>query len=150
MSAPARSRTGLALAIAASIVVAAAVGAGIAVMGTPAQQRLALLDERRVEDLSELAQAVSHHAKTNEGRLPPDLAPLRQSEGSRLRLSDRVTGQPFAYRVVNASSFRLCATFDTDTSRVRHAGSRFCCSSRWDHPQGHHCFTYPLEDLTVD
>jgi hypothetical protein len=142
---PSGNRIGLYLAVAASVVVVATVCAAIAVMGTPAQQRLARLDEARIDDLQELAQAVRHQARVA-GALPASLQVFAEERGSSLRLADRVTGARYGYMVKDKGVFALCATFDTDTSQVRLADRRWRGNAHeWDHPAGRHCFDLPLK-----
>ena len=74
MSAPHTNadRRGRVMAIVASIVVVAAVVAGIASIGLPGEQRQARLDQRRIEDLQRIVEAVELHHREH-GQLPADL-----------------------------------------------------------------------------
>jgi hypothetical protein len=132
MSAPGRG--GRWLAIAASVVVAAVVVAAIAVMGSPVEQRAARLDERRVDDLVRIADAIEAHA-TQHRALPRDLRAL--AGASRMRLADPERGEPYAYAVTGAQTYRLCAVFATDSGAdggvQRHGDA-------WSHGRGRQCF----------
>lgn len=123
--------TGLYLAIAASVVVVATLAAAIGVMGTPAQQRLVRMDERRIGDLHRIVQAIREHG------LPPDLATLARTPGERLSIVDPVDGRPYEFAPLGRERFRLCARFATDTAKVV---SDDWSHGNWSHGQGRHCF----------
>jgi hypothetical protein len=127
----AQGRTGLYLAIAASIVVVATLAAAIGVMGTPAQQRLVRLDERRIGDLDRIVRVIREHG------LPPDLATLARTPGERLTIVDPVDGQPYEFARLGKDRYRLCARFATDSAKVPSAWYQ---RSAWSHGQGRHCF----------
>lgn len=137
MSAPAPPRrAGRWIAVAASIVVVAAIVAAIAVMGSPSRQRLMRLDERRVDELGNLANQIE--AWRNEhGRIPKSLAELAAAPGVRVP-QDPASGRPFGYEVLGAAEYRLCARFDTDTA----AGidPQPWLRAAWAHGAGRQCF----------
>lgn len=143
MSAQPAGKGGRYLAIAACVVVVATLGAAITVMGTPAQQRLARLDEGRIDDLQAVVAAVRRHASTR-GALPTDLQAI--SAGPRWPPKDRVTGAAYGYAVKSPTTFELCATFDTDSQLVRLGDARWRDdAAAWSHPAGPHCFEFPLK-----
>lgn len=134
MSAPGMS--GRWLALVAGVVVVATVAAAIAVMGPPWTQREARFDRRRVEDLERIVDAIARYAETHDA-LPPDLATLARQPGLRLAIADPKNQAPYAYEVTGARSYRLCATFATDTAAER-AG--FWTHEDWSHGAGRQCF----------
>jgi len=129
---------GRVLLFAATVVVIGTVAAAIVVMGTPAQQRALRLDERRVSDLQRIVDAARQHADRN-GALAPDLTTLASRPGLRLSITDPDTALPYVYEVRQAKTFRVCATFATDTA-VDEPDQRRLDEDDWLHPVGRHCF----------
>lgn len=136
------------LLIAAALVIAATVAAAIAVMGSPSAQREARLDQRRVRDLDRIADAVREHARRH-GQPPADLAMLARQPGVRLAIADPVSAAPYAYRVDDARSFRLCARFGTDTAATTDEEQRWI-DRRWLHGAGEQCFDLKVDDKRHD
>ncbi len=126
-------------AYAAVAAVAAAIAAGLYLSGSPTEQRLLRLDERRVSDLRTLANALSRHV-TETGRLPDTLDAL--VDGRRLtRLpSDPASEEPYAYVVTGSHAFELCADFDRE-SAPRMQGDF------WSHSAGRACFSFDYSGL---
>ena len=130
-----RIATGTALMWLAGVVVAAAVVAGLLVTGSPQQQRLARLDEVRLMDLDALERAVLAYHERND-RLPADLDELATHPGIRVPLQDPAGHPPYRYRMIDASRFELCATFDTDTLQAQGAPM----ARDRAHAKGEQCF----------
>ena len=70
--------------------------------------------------------------------LPPDLV---------VNLKDPVTKTTYEYRPTSPTTFELCATFAT-ASAADHFDSRLR-PTRWDHPQGRHCYELDTRDPNV-
>jgi hypothetical protein len=105
---------------------------GLAVTGTPAQQRLLEADNRRVQDLRVLAGTL--------GAMPSLPASLADAAAQRpsLRVKDPETGVPYEYTLKSAKQYELCAAFTApDDLRGRQSGSEF-----WSHPKGRACFAF--------
>ena len=114
------------------VVVVAAAGAAFYVLGSPGEQRLLRLDERRVEDLNGIRAGVNAYWRANR-KLPASLDDAR--EGTTL-YRDPVSGAPYDYRVTGERSYELCATFDRAYAPEEPGSAvRF-----WPHPAGRHCF----------
>jgi len=96
------------------VLVVAAVIVGVIMLDSPAQERLRRLDERRVDDLHQLAYGVDIYW-TREGHLPASLAELSEEERIVRDLADPATGQPYEYRVLGYKTFELCAVFTRDS-----------------------------------
>lgn len=129
------------LLIVAGMVVVATVVMAVISIGSPHSQQLARQDERRVRDLDVLEDEIREWGK-DRSTLPTDLASLAGRPGVRLSVADPVTSVPYPYEVLSARTFRLCATFETDTAEIR--------PGRWDrpawrHPRGKYCFDRVLE-----
>src|SRR5690606_13724245 len=97
--------------------VASAVGIGLWLLGSPAEERAARVDARRVDALSMIAAAVDVHW-TRTSQLPAALAELERGGGPALNtLTDPVTGAPYEYRVTApAERYELCAIFERASS----------------------------------
>lgn len=117
-----------------------AVGAAIYVTGSPMQQRRERIDERRVEALEHLATETRGYAGSHQWRLPASLDALERP-GLRLERRDPVTDAPYEYRLLDAETFELCATFESDTSRQRHVQY----DTDWVHGAGRQCFRRQLD-----
>jgi hypothetical protein len=118
------------LAIAATIVVAAALVLGFLQLGGPRTQRLIQADQKRVNALKTLAWEASSRWKGSNHVLPPRLDAF-----ARTNTKDPITGAPYEYRVIGGSQYELCATF----ARADKSGAADGNPS-WDHPQGYYCF----------
>jgi len=139
MSVPrAENSLGRRLAIAASIVVLATVVASVWVTGSPSAQREARLDERRVEDLDDIKDAIRSYTEQH-GALPVSLAVLGSQPGIRLSIADPVTGAPYEYVATGARTYRLCARFSTDTALQAPDDYR-SRDVHWAHGIGRQCF----------
>ena len=124
--------THILVALTAAIVVAA-VATGIVLIGPPGDERARRLDERRVRDLTTIANGVNSYSLTNT-RLPASLAEVvGQLAGVDAYPRDPVSGEPYGYRPVDEKSYELCATFD------RTAGPQFG-DEAWAHGAGRRCF----------
>lgn len=125
------------VAIAITVVVIIAALAGLYLSGSPAEQRLLRMDERRIRDLNQLANAVQRYWQ-EQGRMPADLEQL--VDGRRLNKLpvDPDSGEAYEY-VAGDKNFSLCAQFDRATPD---SGT----IEFWQHPAGEHCFAF---DTTV-
>jgi len=117
-----------------SIAVLIVVIAAFQLLGSPTDQRLQRLDERRVADLQRLAHAVdSYHAQRD--ALPEDLEAL--VDGRRLsRLpTDPSSDEPYRYEPLADHRYRLCATFARPSETESPAAF-------WQHDAGISCFEF--------
>ena len=130
-------RRGRVMAIVASLVVIAAVVAGIASIGLPGAQRQARLDERRIEDLQRIVEAIELHHREH-GRLPADLSTAAARPGWDLALLDPVSGEAYDYRPLQGDRFELCAVFATDSGKRGSPG--WNAPLEWHHGTGRQCF----------
>lgn len=114
-------------------VVAVAVAAGLYLAGSPADERQRRLDERRVADLTGIADATDVYW-TRHGRVPATLDELRREPGAALTASDPETGEAYELHPEGGKSFEICARF-AQPSDARRAGDGF-----WRHGAGRQCF----------
>ena len=91
-------------------IVGAAVVIGLAVVGSPRDERERRFDGRRVEDLQFLqAEIVGYWQRKDE--LPASLEVLRDDIRGVVVPSDPETGAPYGYKVLGAEHFTICAPF---------------------------------------
>ena len=132
-----------AIGIGMTVVVLAAVIAGILLIGSPAQERLRRLDERRISDLREISFAVDAYW-TREDVLPASLEELGNDERIVRELADPVTGAPYEYHAGTGSSYELCAVFEHDTDTN---GRDVRYDYLWSHGPGKQCFQLAAQDI---
>jgi hypothetical protein len=125
-------------AIGSAVVVVASVIAGLFVTGSPLEQRLLRLDERRVSDLQSLSQAAEFRWDRNETIAGTASELVDGRYLSRLP-SDPTTDQPYEYRVTGPRGFEVCAVFDRP-ARPDFAGDF------WSHDAGRHCFAFEMQE----
>lgn len=117
-------------AIVTFVVVAGGVAAGFAAIGPPARARAIALDQRRVDDLIDIASRVRDRG-----------GPLPVSFTADPGISrDPATGAPYVYAKESATRYRLCATFDTAAG----ADERI---PRSRHPAGPACFRFARDGV---
>ncbi|MES2623877.1 MAG: hypothetical protein V4628_01240 [Pseudomonadota bacterium] len=118
--------------VVASVIVAIAVAAGLYVSGSPGEQRLLRLDEKRLSDLLQLSYAISNYWDEAE-RLPAGLSAL--VDGQRLRgvPADPESGAMYIYEPGAMDAYRLCAEFAR--ASIQRVPDDF-----WAHEAGRQCF----------
>jgi hypothetical protein len=121
---------------AAALAVAAAIVAGLTVLGSPAEQRRQRLDQRRVRDLSGICSEVDQYWRTNK-RLPATLDEVPETS-RRAGRNDPTTGLAYEYRPIGDKDFELCAIFETESPSQTDYWYTF--SRNWAHGPGRHCF----------
>jgi hypothetical protein len=107
-------------------------------LGPPSEERTRRLDERRVEDLQQIALSVSLY-NTRHQRLPVSLTELSAEPGLTLRSRDPVTGEQYGYSTLDSARYELCAIFDRESTERR-------AEIFWSHGGGRHCFVRKAED----
>jgi hypothetical protein len=115
------------------IVVALVVIRGIMIIGSPGEERTRRMDSRRIDDLQRISRSIGVY-HTRHQQVPASLEELAREPGFANVARYPVTNQPYGYRMVDASSYQLCGTFDRDTADSR--GEDF-----WAHGVGQQCFT---------
>jgi hypothetical protein len=119
-------------------IVVAAVAAGLWLGGSPAEQRRRRLDEQRVFELTQLANAAERRWE-REQRLPDTADDLVDGQFLTRVPTDPTTREPYEYRIAGPRRFEVCATFDRP-SRPEDAGDF------WYHEAGRRCFTFDVGD----
>jgi hypothetical protein len=111
--------------------------------GSPRAARARAADERRVQALQTISSAIdAYHG--SQRHLPASLEKLREQPAVYVEsIVDVSTGKPYEYRRLDAKSYQLCATFETDSSTLPAARPRF--GNLWNHPAGRHCFKLTVQ-----
>ncbi len=117
------------------VAVVSAIVGGILVLGSPADERMRRLDERRVDDLVAIARAADLFW-TRHDRLPASLEELSAEPGASASTADPGTGAPYGYAVVGGAAYELCATFGRSATLE---GQRLEADF-WAHGEGRQCF----------
>jgi len=123
--------------------VSAVIIAGFWIAGSPMQARLLAQDELRVRDLRAIYQRVERHY-LNKGNLPESLAACDTNPATSIaQKTDRVTGEPYVYRVQDPTHFQLGATFEMPSESGKPNGSNLWPGDQqfWVHAAGLQIFT---------
>jgi len=124
-------RLGSGVLVVVSAVVIGVIAGGVWLMGSPAEQRVLKLDQRRIDDLQSIAQQI--HVYWNRHRsLPERLEALSAEPGLASIPMDPTRNEPYGYRLLGDESYELCAIFDRP--------SPYAPASVWAHEAGPYCF----------
>lgn len=133
----ARRYVGIAVLVA---VVAAAVVAGIYVIGSPAEQRLRRLDEAQTQDLIATSYALDAYWRRNQ-QLPASLDELLRDRDASAILAGIDAQSTQEYMPRGPATYELCAVFNRPSAEPRAVpGGVF-----WTHGQGRQCFQLEVE-----
>lgn len=121
---------------------------GFSTIPSPSQQRDIKLDHERVSDLGQLNFSINEYY-TNHEQLPKSLDELTDNAyapGTPLIKEDPVTHQQYEYIITSLTSYKLCATFASDSTKEAQYAydednynySSF--SDNFKHGKGHICF----------
>ena len=127
------------------VAVTATLVAGLWISGSPAAERARRLDDRRIQDLQSISNAIDNYYNQNGLKLPPTLETLtRQREAFYVSaINDPDTMAPYEYLMDATSTYRLCATFTTDTRGLEQNQEQYYPynSVFWEHGPERTCFT---------
>jgi type II secretory pathway pseudopilin PulG len=120
--------------------------AGLWISGSPAAERARVLDERRLQDLQSIASAIDNYYNQNNQQLPPTLATLTSQRDTYYvsGIADPDSNQPYEYTISSSNTYKLCATFSTDShgqGANQPPSYPYGSSTFWDHGPEHTCFT---------
>ncbi len=109
---------------------------GFWLLGSPQLQRSLKADQRRVENLHEIAEFI--YQETTNSKNNSDIP---QSLPNRDYTSDPITKQSYEYNIINETEYELCANFETDSQNNRKKDDFYRrVNPFWYHPQGRHCY----------
>lgn len=142
---------------AVGVLVLAAIISGFFVMGSPNQIREYRFDDRKVNDLQNLQFQIVNYWQQKE-KLPATLAELRDPLSGSVIPKDPQTGEEYRYETTGSLSFKLCATFNSESQPNSGYSVRYPVEAYppgkggmgnendvWSHLAGEHCF-----DRTID
>ena len=128
------------------VVVVAALGYSMFLLGTPGEQRDLRLDRQRVSDLSNIARNINTYWSLN-GTLPGSFEDMSGSRFSIRSINDPESNGRYEYNALGDADYELCAVFSTDNDKSGDPRRAFS-DSAWDHGTGRTCF--PLKAEYVD
>jgi len=106
----------------------------------PSSQRLFRADEKRVQNLYQLANEINRQYKERNQQLPEGLSDLQKT-----RFADPITRKPPVYSPKPPSSYTLCATFAVNSPK-NDSNETFVF---WTHPAGAKCFEFDAKGQMV-
>jgi len=128
-----------------SAVVVLTVIAGFTFIESPLVQRQRGQDNSRLNRLQEIDAAVYQYASVHDGQLP---ASLDQASLRAESLNDPITNLPFTYQIVDPSSYKLCAVFETSNKVTDKNGDYYdFYGPDWLHEKGEVCFDRSIDPL---
>lgn len=122
--------------------VAAAVVAGLLVLGSPMEERARRVDARRVADLQAIKAAADLYW-TRHSTLPASLRDLGAEPGVRIRTVDPEGSAAYEYEVLEGAGYELCATFEQESGAM----TRDPSGALWAHGSGRQCFRLEAERI---
>jgi hypothetical protein len=154
-----------------SILVILSIIYSFSIMGSPKNQRMLRLDERRVNDLQNIQYQIITYWQQKE-KLPEKITDISNSlSGYSLPLDPEFEkGKTYKYVVLDDLSFQLCATFylpmqnswtgykngkirpmpldekETDFVLSYPSAVSFGVNESWDHMEGDNCFTRTIDE----
>lgn len=133
---------------AVGILVVITIGSGFMIVGTPQELRDRKQDAVRVQDLQNIQWQVVNYWQQKEA-LPTTLDQLKDPISGAVIPLDPKTGEPYTYQRVGAMAFKLCATFNTESTQPNpsYAVPKEVngLDENWQHATGEVCF-----DRTID
>ncbi len=129
------------LTVSATAAVIAAVIGGLLLLGSPAQERMRRLDERRVADLRNIENVVKIYW-TRHKSLPVSLESLSSEPGVFVKRTDPEAGLPYEYKLLSSKNYELCAHFSHDTAEERNTPYQ----NFWSHGPDRQCFQLEVQD----
>ena len=124
------------------ITVIVAVGVGLFILGSPAEERARRVDDRRVEDLQGIVAATDLYW-TRHARLPVSLDELTSEPGVRIKTSDPANLEIYGYKALDSTHYEVCANFE----QVSGETSSNSEMNLWAHNSGPQCFQFEAEEI---
>lgn len=116
-------------------------------VGSPATNRLRAYDQRRIENLSNIASCLEGYWLEN-GKVLTTLKEVMNSRNcgylDEAAFGDPETQMPYDYAVIDADTYSLCATFSLPDEQ---GGAQYFVDRSWRHEAGRVCFERDLPPL---
>ncbi len=132
-----------------ALVVVAAIVYGIVIIGSPASQRAKMMDDQRVNDLSNIQNQIVYSQWENKGEVPATLEALKDPISGFTIPTDPETKQSYEYKMISKNSFELCATFKTVVSTTTDTTKPVMypyTNENWQHGAERTCFTRVIDE----
>ncbi len=145
-------------ALTSSLIVIAAIVATFLLIGSPAKQRDARMDQQRVWDLQSIQSQVLTYWIQKE-TLPATLDDLKDPFSGYEAPVDPVTGEPYTYTVKGELEFDVCADFETEVVEDENNkvypvmtpyDYNYGTTGNWAHGIGTTCFTRTIDPELYD
>ncbi len=138
-----------AVAVLVSLFITASVVGAFFIVVSPATERLYLIDDRKINDLSMLQSQVLSYWQTK-GTLPPTLAELADPLVGFSVPNDSDSGLPYGYEATGILTFELCAAFNKEnrsgpSDMARPVYPYPYADENWQHGEGETCFTRTID-----
>jgi len=130
---------------AAVTVVIAAVVAGLLVLGSPTDERVRRVDDRRVEDLQGIMAATDLYW-TRHALLPASLDELTAEPGVRISTGDPASSETYGYQPLDSVRYEVCATFEGESGEIARDREK----DLWAHGAGRQCFELEADEITLN
>lgn len=121
---------------------------GFFILGSPMEMRLTRIDAQKISDLQNIQWQIVNYWQQKE-KLPISLEEVADPLGGYALPVDPQTGEPYAYEITGALSFKLCAAFNKegvgDPYIARPVMDKSLEGDTWQHGAGEVCF-----DRTID
>jgi type II secretory pathway pseudopilin PulG len=140
---------------------------GFSIVPSPGQEQIFATDHKRVVDLANIQSAVDDYYQTN-NTLPQSLDEITtqtNDPSTPLEKTDPQTKQPYEYTITSVYSYKICATFTTDSTKEQPNENDTTVpdyssyQDQFKHPSGHFCFMeqeqppnnppYPINNPTL-
>ncbi|OGE74412.1 MAG: hypothetical protein A3I07_00655 [Candidatus Doudnabacteria bacterium RIFCSPLOWO2_02_FULL_42_9] len=125
-----------------SALVLGAIIYGFTVVGSPGKQQALKLDQQRITDFNNINYKMQTYYGTND-KLPDKLDDLT---GSNLSLKDPKTKLDYSYFTLTDRSYKLCATFETDSKDADKSANYYYYDTKNEHKKGYDCITFEIPD----
>jgi len=126
-----------AAALLAAVAVVLVVVLGFMRIHGPSVQRLVRTDQKRIQNLNQLANEINSQYNQHGKELPLDL-----NDSQKSKYADPVSRRAPVYTPLPSGSYTLCATFSTDNTKEE----RDTTFAFWAHPAGSKCFQLSAAD----
>ncbi|MCM3878878.1 MAG: hypothetical protein ND807_02110 [Vicinamibacterales bacterium] len=115
----------------------AVVVGGLYMIGSPGEERVRKMDQRRLSDLQRIQSAINVYGLRHPS-LPVSIDALSQEPGMGIPARDPATGQQYEYSPKGEKVYELCAVFERPSDGA---------AGFWSHGTGRQCFQVTARTL---
>ena len=103
----------------------------------PSEQRLLRADQKRIQNVQQLANQINMEYQRHIKQLPSELTSVQKSS-----FKDPLTGKALEYATKSATRYAICTTF----SRAVPKDDENSAFAFWDHAAGYKCFEFDASE----